>query len=656
MRWVLLLVGMWSAGCATTKADFAPVDWDKLPNAKTYPGEPSVVIHDNVSVHFGPGSGGQPKATTVEQHAVQLLTDSPADTYSTSYYPEWETIDRVSLRVHRPDGEVETLGSKQYFDVPARSGGGVLFTQDRVVGYRVPPLPAGSTIEWLVQTTSTNPQLRITRHHLAYTVRLLHVELTATAAPGFSIEHQRNGVDDPLVKVSDDVINEQQVVRYARDNVPPRFLRNSEPWSSLWWPSVSLRLGNYVEDGVAKHTPVDAQELSRLQHAMIVDRVTPTPDIRALHKTIIAAMPPTAQQDAHERARALYAWTQASIQYCALYETTMGGWVPHEVDIIARERSGDCKDKAAVLSSLLAADGTPSRLAVVYSHDGYPRPMSFPSLIGNHNHMILVVDLPTGAIVADPTTRAVPFGMLPSGDQGAEVLPLSAEGSPIIVTAIDAPEINRLEVSYDLQQAGATAAGTMRVLLHGAYASSARHALLELPSSWYASYIEDLLGYGDRLKLTDVRVEGIAYDGHNTPVVVTARVDAVPLIVGSDTDHPLVSTTALEHDELGSPADIEGGPHVLATLATTSLQIRLQLAAGHDVLSLPKPSAEQGKWTHHQQKTSTAQVGDRTIVTIERVVTHTARVIAGSDREALRKEMLTVRDGVPYVMLKKANR
>jgi hypothetical protein len=657
MRWVSLpvllsLSSLWLASCATSKASFVELNQDKLPTAQQYPDDAVVVIHDIVTIHYGPSSGGKASMVTVRQLAVQLLRDSAADSFAESYYPEWETIDKLSLRITRPGKGPEGLGSKEYFDVPARAGGGVLFTQDRVAGYRVPPLPAGSTIEWLVQTTNNHPDYHIVAEYMASGRRTLHTELMVTAEPGFSIEHRLMGDADPQIRVSDKSEDGRQRVQYVRDNLGPRRFRNGEPQAHLWWPRAVVRLGDYLEDGQAKHTPTTAEELSREQHALVAGKTTPTDDIRAIHKTVLADMPPPIRSDPSERARALYAWAQKSIQYCALYESAMGGWVPHDIDVIARERSGDCKDKAAILSSLLAADGTASRLAVVYSHDGYPRPMSFPSMIGNHNHMILVVDLPSGPVVADPTTRAVPFGSLPLGDQGAEVLPISSKGDALMITAVDPPERNQLEVSYDLVQVGAEASGTMRVRMSGAYASSARSALLELPPSWYGSYLQDVLDARGRTKLSDVHVEGIAYDGHDTPVVLTARVSATPIVRGLDSDHPLLNTSALRFDELGDPADEAGGPHVFASLATTTTTVRIRIADDLEALPMPTPTLTNGKWLHVEHTASQQQVDGHSVITTMHRVANQQRVVPPEDRAAVRAEAVAEHDSVPYIKLK----
>ena len=196
-------------------------------------------------------------------------------------------------------------------------------------------------------------------------------------------------------------------------------------------------------------------------------------------------------EDAPARVKAerLHAFVAQEIRYCAI-SLGIHGWKPYAPSAVLATRAGDCKDKAGLLKALLAHSGIPSRVAVLYSHDGHPRPFFVPTVAGNQNHAILLVDLPEGTVPVDPTEPHVPFGQLPPRDQGAELLPVTSPGSPLWRSPEDAPEAQheeqrfRLRLAADGQvtgdftaRANGTSASSLRGRLRGASERHRREAI-----------------------------------------------------------------------------------------------------------------------------------------------------------------------------------
>jgi hypothetical protein len=654
MRWEWLIVcaamnGL--MGCATTRADFAPLDWSALPTAEQYPGEPFVVLVDAVDVSFGPDGDDHPQAVTVARRSILALQGLPADTWSTSYWPATERVDMIEVRITPPGGKSYRLGSKERFDAPERSGGGLLFTEGRVVGFRAPALAAGSVLEFVVQKTGNRPELGVEQQGFASGSPALRIELNASAAPGFSIEHRAVGEADPQIAVSDEVVDGKQQVHYLRTNVPARQPLYGEPSPWLWWPRVLVRVGNYRDAGVDKHSPKTPAEVSKVEHALSFERTKPTETIVALHRSIMAAVPSSSRATPRQRAQALYTWVQTNIQYCALYESALGGFVPHPAATIAEQRSGDCKDKAALLSSLLQVDGIPNRLAVIYSHDGYPRRYEIPALFHNFNHMIIVVDLPDGAVVADPTTRSVPFGSLPPGDQGTDLLPISEVGSDLVVTPIDAPERNRIELNYDLTLAGGVAGGTVRAVFTGAKAADIRSEFLSTPVSQHAERMAEELGLPEHAVLSRLSIEGLNYDGTDSPVIAVADVAQLPIVVGPNNNRPLLAFVPLLFDRLGPLPEPSSAPVVMGDQGEMVLRAEVRVPKGWRVLHTPSEQKFDNAFASMRQQWAVAGDGDGKRLRFEHRLVQLRTYASGTERPDLQAAILAVRQRRPYVQL-----
>ena len=154
--------------------------------------------------------------------------------------------------------------------------------------------------------------------------------------------------------------------------------------------------------------------LAAAYRATETPKKTVTPQVQALADEITAGIiEPRAQF------KALYDWVGKNIRYVAVYYG-QGGFIPHDVEDILKNRFGDCKDQALLLQTLALAKGIEAHTVLLMAdYANY----AVPSLatVGNYNHVIVYV--PSLATFADPTTAAsVRFGDLPLADMSKQVL------------------------------------------------------------------------------------------------------------------------------------------------------------------------------------------------------------------------------------------
>lgn len=142
-----------------------------------------------------------------------------------------------------------------------------------------------------------------------------------------------------------------------------------------------------------------------------------TPGVIALAQKITKGL-----TDPRDQARALYEWVARNIRYVAIYLGD-GGFEPHDVEAILRDRYGDCKDYVVLLQALLKATGIDSSPALINAGAGEalsPVPVTFP-----FNHVILY--LPEQDLYLDPTAQFAPFGVLPE----------SLLNKPVVLTSLN---------------------------------------------------------------------------------------------------------------------------------------------------------------------------------------------------------------------------
>lgn len=173
------------------------------------------------------------------------------------------------------------------------------------------------------------------------------------------------------------------------------------------------------------------------------------PEISAEVNRLIAG-----KTDFDAKARVLSRFLQSEIRYV---EIQIGnGDLPHSATDVFRYRYGDCKDKATLLSSMLAVAGIHSDYVLIDTDRGFVNP-AVPSVW--FNHAILAIEVPADVasapyqsvikaqsgkryIIFDPTDEYTPLGSLRSDLQDSYALLVTDSGGELIRTPLLAPETN----------------------------------------------------------------------------------------------------------------------------------------------------------------------------------------------------------------------
>jgi Domain of Unknown Function with PDB structure (DUF3857)/Transglutaminase-like superfamily len=187
--------------------------------------------------------------------------------------------------------------------------------------------------------------------------------------------------------------------------------------------------------------------------AMLSDsRLSPTPEIIAKAQELTAG-----KTGFYAKAEAIATFMQRNIRYVAI-EIGVGGYQPHPAGDTFRNRYGDCKDKATLMLSMLGTIGIHGNLVMVDDRRGVVDPKS-PSIYGNH--MIAAIEVPADAdttqlfsivkladdkryVIFDPTQPYIPFGQIPSYEQGSYGLLVDGSHSQIIPLPVLQPDRSTL--------------------------------------------------------------------------------------------------------------------------------------------------------------------------------------------------------------------
>jgi transglutaminase-like putative cysteine protease len=182
-------------------------------------------------------------------------------------------------------------------------------------------------------------------------------------------------------------------------------------------------------------------------------RRDPSPEIKAQVLQLTSSTPSIVEQ-----MRRLAQFVQTDIRYVAI-ELGIGGHQPHAAADVFSHRYGDCKDKATLLSSMLAQIGIDSYYVLVNTERGSITAATPPNL--GFNHAILAIRLPDKVddaslkatlrdpklgrlLIFDPTDDTTPFGSLRGPLQANYGMLITPDGGELVELPQLPPETNSM--------------------------------------------------------------------------------------------------------------------------------------------------------------------------------------------------------------------
>lgn len=450
----LLLAAAWQ--CAVASKDSVP-EWVRTAAQQAVPVYPAdtsaVVLLDERTLTVSPDG----RAGVHHRHVVKILR--PAGRDDATVVVEFDKDSKLqSLHVWSigPDGHEYAMKDSEMaiFSPP---GGGVLYED---VQFKVANAPGRDPGGIVAYESETRLPFYMTEENWRFqgSIPSLSQTFTLELPPGFTYGTAwAHHTAEPVIDL------EKQRWRWELKNVPAVDLQNV-PMS----PSEEALAGrmsvHYEAPGLANPIGGTWQSIGEWYTQLSADRLLATPDIAAKTAELTAG-----KTDFYDRTEVVAEFVQKQIRYFVI-EKGIGGLQPHPAADIFRNRYGDCKDKATLLSAMLSTLGVHSALLMVDTERGFVDPDA-PSLMGNH--MIAAIEVPKGYesprlksivtaktgrryLIFDPTWDETAFGQLEHNLQGSYGVLVEGKDSQILAFPVLSPALNtiRRSASFRLQPDG----------------------------------------------------------------------------------------------------------------------------------------------------------------------------------------------------------
>ncbi|RKH08394.1 DUF3857 domain-containing protein [Corallococcus sp. CA053C] len=241
----------------------------------------------------------------------------------------------------------------------------------------------------------------------------------------------------------------------------------------------------------------------------IAAQLAPASSVKAL-----AAREGGTARDEATRAAALARWVQKSLTYRGILFGARAR-IPHAVDEILSNRTGDCKDHSLLLHQLLGAAGIASQLALVRT--GGPIVADAPSL-DQFDHMVVYLPTVGGGTFVDVTDKSIaPMSSGEVGLGGREALVL--EGAKSRLVRIPVSSLSHVRAERHVRLQGTTLRVKEQVTLTGGHASAVRYYLSSQEPSERAELMATLMG-GSRAGVSVTTLEVPDLDEPERPLTL----------------------------------------------------------------------------------------------------------------------------------------
>jgi TonB family protein len=353
-----------------------------------------------------------------------------------------ERVEVKSLKVIKPDGKVVTAGAEAVVDVSSPVvQEAPMYSDARQKHISVPGLSAGDIIEYDVVTRVFEPftpgQFWDSWDFVTHSVCLdEEIVLDVPANRTLKIKSP-DGMAPTIVEQT----GRRRYIWKTDNKQAIEEVNAFKNFQSLN-PSEMLK-------GLAVSTPrrmlfstfENWNEIGQWYSSLAQERQIPSPEVRAKADEITRSA--TSQL---AKVQAIYDYV-SHIRYVSL-SFGVGRYQPHSAAEVLTNLYGDCKDKAALVDALLAAEGIHAATALINSHDEMDRKMPTPL---QFDHAINVVSLGGREIWLDATTGVGPFGyLLPQLRGKAALVVLYPRKSELLQTS--AEESSAKTYRYEIEK------------------------------------------------------------------------------------------------------------------------------------------------------------------------------------------------------------
>jgi hypothetical protein len=365
----------------------------------------------------------------VEQHEMEdmLFTKDESGSVAGSnsvYYSYFYKLKNWDAFTMQPDGKKIKVTNST---TKSRGSSFIFYDDSKEIDFMYPAATKGARGITNVSYELTDPHLLAPFYFDNY-FPVASGALTVTFPQELEVDYLIKGNKD-IVQVKKETKKGKTTISFEAQNVAAVNYYGDAPPSSYFLTHVIFYIQkNKTSAGITEPYLGTTKELAKHYYSHVKDlNVLAGKEVKLVTDSLVKGI-----TEPIEKAKTIYKWVQQSVRYIA-FEEGMGGFIPRDPELVCSRRYGDCKDKAALLVSMLRYAGLTANFTWIGSRQ-LPYKYSEVPLPITDDHMICALELNGKTIFLDATDSYIPFETPASHIQGKEAFIVTAPDNYKIIT------------------------------------------------------------------------------------------------------------------------------------------------------------------------------------------------------------------------------
>ncbi len=406
-----------------------PTILDEIGGEDDYPEANALVVFDSTDIHLN-WDGTNRIRTHRCGKVFNALGRKEFGEVTLSYITLYDTVKIIAARVISPDKKIVKVPEDNITDMPmpAWEGSKFYIPNLRLVKITFPGLEDGSAIELVYESICHNSPFDSTFDWwelFEFTEPIKEKVLRLFLPEGMDLKYKvENGKITHYQVVSDD----KTLHIWKKEDIPKIVMEPSMPPL----PTVGTKLLFTCTESW--------KDYSRWYYEVSEPRLKPDSALTAKVMELIKKAP-----SKDDTIRALYEFVNKEIRYV---ETELigkrGGFEPAEVSFTFKNKYGVCRDKAALLVSMLRTAGIGDSY-IVLTNPLLPNMDPELACASQFNHAIVAIETDVGYFYLDPTAEGSVEYLTPFEDD-KPVLVSTKQGDDLSKTPARPPEVNLINM------------------------------------------------------------------------------------------------------------------------------------------------------------------------------------------------------------------
>jgi tetratricopeptide (TPR) repeat protein len=401
---------------------------------------------------------------------------------SFSYQKLNEVLDIAYVRVGKPDGTVVTTPPENTQDLTSEiSRVAPFYTDQREKHVAVKGLAPGDVIEYSVQVHVTKPLIpgQFWVNYKFENDQIVNKETLKISVPASRTVKLKNR--GPKFEISTE--GNHRIYSWTSSN-PTRKPESEKDEGTEWKQARGLK----DQPDILLSSFASWDEVGKWYEDLQRDRIKPTPEIQAK-----AAELTKGAADDQAKLSSIYDYVSTKFRYIGI-ALGIGRYQPHAAAEVMENGYGDCKDKHTLLASLLTAAGFKVYPALINTERDLDADVPSP---GQFDHVISVVELPSGPLWLDTTPEVSPLGFLLGPLRGKHALVVRSGSSELALTPANPSfkSSQTFEMKAKLDDTGHLTGEAERVVADSDFEVLLRTAFRALPMPQWKDLVQRL-SYG----------------------------------------------------------------------------------------------------------------------------------------------------------------